>query len=358
MDRETLLKYCGSLQQVASVRRIAYGEGRAKGMKAVQVKNGPLQFTCMEDKCLDISELSYKGIQLSFLSKPGLNGRNPFDTHGVEAQRSIMGGLFFTCGLENICAPYTDGAGKEYPMHGRIRTTPAEHVSSDAYWDNGQYILSVSGEMREAELFGENLVLRRKIESIYGKNEIRITDEITNESFRREVLMLMYHCNLGYPFLNEKCRLILPTVKVIPRDPQSKRHVAEYAVMDPPKKNEPESVFIHELAADDRGNTFAAVVNDELRMAVKISFNKNQFPYFMQWKSTAQGDYVMGLEPSNSSVYGRGYHERNGNLHYIEAQATEKKELCFSVVEGTNRIAELENQRTTLLNEKKEVDVL
>lgn len=61
---------------------------------------------------------------MTFLAKPGLEGRNQYDTNGEEALRSIMGGLFFTCGLENICAPCTV-EGKDYPMHGRMRTTPA-----------------------------------------------------------------------------------------------------------------------------------------------------------------------------------------------------------------------------------------
>ena len=109
----------------------------------------------MIDKCLDIAEVNWKGYNISFLSKPGLTGRNHYDTHGAEAQRSIMGGMLFTCGLENICAPCL-ADGKEYPMHGRMRTTPAEHVGADTYWTDGdepQYIINISGEMREAELF-------------------------------------------------------------------------------------------------------------------------------------------------------------------------------------------------------------
>ena len=111
MKKEELLRHVGSMQQVAYARRLTFGEGRSRGMEAVEVKNGPLRYTVMADKCLDICELSYKGLTINFLSKPGLNGRNPFDTHGAEAQRSIMGGLFFTCGLENICAPYTGADG-------------------------------------------------------------------------------------------------------------------------------------------------------------------------------------------------------------------------------------------------------
>ena len=36
--------------------------------------------------------------------------------------------------------------------------------------------------MREAALFGENMVLRREISSTYGEKTITVTDEIENES--------------------------------------------------------------------------------------------------------------------------------------------------------------------------------
>ena len=45
----------------------------------------------MADKCLDISSVSsYKGINMNFLSNPGLQGQNQYDTNGEEAIRSIM----------------------------------------------------------------------------------------------------------------------------------------------------------------------------------------------------------------------------------------------------------------------------
>ena len=105
MTKQEFMKYTGSLQQLAYVRPMHYMEGRAKGMRAYEVKCGNLSFHVMADKCLDISDFSYKGMNLTFLSKPGLTGRAHYDTNGEEARRSIMGGLFFTCGLENICAP-------------------------------------------------------------------------------------------------------------------------------------------------------------------------------------------------------------------------------------------------------------
>lgn len=332
MKRQDILRCVGHMSQVADIREISFEEGRAAGMKGWQIKNGPLCFTVMKDKCLDIAELTYRGIQMSFLSKPGLQGRNHYDTHGQEAQRSIMGGMMFTCGLENICAPYV--GDKEYPMHGRIRTTPAEHTGSETCWDGDSYRLSLHGEMREAELFGENLLLKRTITTVYPGKQIVIEDNIENQGFREEPAMLLYHFNVGYPLLSEKARIILPTKKIIPRDETAAAHTDAWAEMEAPADNEPEYVFLHELAADREGNTFAAVINEELGLGIRLEFNKKLLPYFMQWKSLASGDYVVGLEPANSSVYGRQYHERQGDLHKLKPFDRETMTLTITVLEG------------------------
>ena len=246
-----MLAHMGSLQQAAYVRPIEYQEGRAHGLKAIEVKNGPLRFVSMADRALDVCQFEYRGENLTFLSKPGLNGRNQFDTNGLEAQRSIMGGLFFTCGFENICAPYVTPEGGKYPagsfpMHGRIRTTPAEHVGSDAHW-------TAEGDSRKAT----------------------------------------------------------------PRDETTAADTTPWNEIQAPEANRPESVYLHELAADENGRSFAAVVNRKLGLGVVIDFDASLFPYFMEWKSMGAGDYVVGLEPSNSSVHGRGWHEQRGDLHTI-----------------------------------------
>lgn len=337
MKKHDIIKKTGSMQQVAYIRPVEYLEGRSSGLRAFDVKNGALSFQVLADKCLDVGQFSYKGVNLNFLSKPGLQGRNHYDTNGEEALRSIMGGFFFTAGLENICAPYAKD-GKEYPMHGRLRTTPAEHINSDCRWDGDAYILSVSGEMREAELFGENMVLRRKLETEYGSKTVTLIDEIENQSFREEPLMLLYHINMGYPFLDEGTRLYIPTLRVTPRDAASAGHEQEYDVMDAPKDNEPEYVFLHEPVANADGNVVLAVVNEKLQLGLRLEYSTRNLPYFMEWKSTASGDYVIGLEPSNSSVYGRAYHEKEGSVHRLAPFETETNVLKFTVLDGMDEI--------------------
>lgn len=350
MDRIDMLKKTGTLQQLAYVRSVTVQEGRASGLRAVEVKNGDLRFMAMVDKCLDIAEVEYRGVNLSFLSKPGLNGRNPFDTHGEEAIRSIMGGLFFTCGLQNICSPCkTDGV--EYPMHGRIRTTPAEHLCSDAYWDGEDYVLEIRGEMRESHLFGSNLLLRRTIRSVYDSGKIDIIDEVENQTAEETELMLMYHCNFGYPFLQPGVRLLLPTTRVQGREAWSEAHLAQWNMVGEAIDGEAEYVFLHELVAKEDGTSFAAVVNDCLGFGVRLDFDRKVQPYFMEWMSRKTGDYVVGLEPSNSSVYGRKYHEAQGSMHKIAPFAKEVYRLSFAILKNADAIAEMEKECNDLLGQ-------
>ncbi|MBE6940880.1 MAG: DUF4432 family protein [Ruminococcaceae bacterium] len=350
MNKIDLLKYTGTMQQLAYARNVTVQEGRANGLRAVEVKNGDLRFIAMADKCLDVAELEYKGINISFTSKPGLNGRNHFDTHGEEALRSIMGGLFFTCGLQNICGPCeTDGV--EYPMHGRIRTTPAEHFSSDAYWDGEDYVLEVKGEMRESHLFGTNLVLRRTIRSVFGSGKLEIIDEVENQTAEEADLMLMYHCNFGYPFLAPGTRLVLPSKAVRGREEWSQQHLHCWQTASEPKDGETEYVYLHELAEDAEGNSFAAIVNDELGFGVRLDFDRKVQPYFMEWMSMKSGDYVIGLEPSNSSVYGRKYHEAQGTMHKIAPFAKETYRLSFTILKDAEEIARTEEDRAALLGD-------
>ena len=62
----------------------------------------------------------------------------------------------------------------------------------------------------------------------------------------------------------------------------------------------------------------------------------------------ASGDYVVGLEPSNSSVHGRGYHEARGDLHRLPAQSSETKHLRFTVLDDPADIAALRRRRDAL----------
>ena len=94
------------------------------------------------------------------------------------------------------------------------------------------------------------------------------------------------------------------------------------------------------MQSDAKGDTQVLVVNEALGLGLKLSYNMRYLPYFMEWKSTASGDYVIGLEPANSSVYGRPYHEEKGTVHKLAPFAKEKNVLNFTVLDGRAEIQE------------------
>ena len=81
-------------------------------------------------------------------------------------------------------------------------------------------------------------------------------------------------------------------------------------------------------------------MNAALGLGLEIGWNGKNLPYFMEWKSTASGDYVIGLEPANSSVYGRPWHEERDSVHRLAPFATETNVLTFTILDGQAEIEE------------------
>ncbi len=321
-------KYVGSVQQLYSARVVRFEEGRADGMKAVVVKNGPLNFTVMADKCLDIAEISFRGENISFLTKPGLQGRNQYDTNGAEAQHSIMAGGFFTCGLQNTGGPCNSN-GTDYAMHGRLRTTPCEHLCVDTVEENGDTVIKISGEMRDSMLFGRNLQFRRTITSVVGTSSIHIHDEVVNENFKSEPFCLLYHCNTGYPFLDENCYMLLDSESIRSQTEYAEKNKDKWNVMEKPNSEDgiEEMVYMHEVRADQDGKAQATIVNPKKDLAYRLKWNKNQLKNFMEWKSNISGDYVWAVEPCNSTFEGRKVMEEKNILEILKP--FEKR--CFDI---------------------------
>lgn len=317
MKPQDILPYIGSMQQLAYVRPVVYQEGRARGLRAIELENGRLHLEIMADKCLDIASLRLDGQNLSFLAKNGLQGLASYDTNGMEAQRSIMGGLFFTCGPDNVGLPQVED-GVPVPMHGRFRVTPAEHVCCDAFWQEGRYILSVSGEMHVGQLFGSHLILRRKIQTEWGSPTLTIHDEIINAGFLPAPCMLLYHVNAGYPLLQENAQVIIPSQQVIPRDAAAESGLHDWDQMPAPAPGVPEQVFYHKGLPEQ----VQIGVKGANGHALWLCYAREELPMLTQWKSSASGNYVVGLEPGNCWVEGIARERERGTLQFLEPGET------------------------------------
>jgi galactose mutarotase-like enzyme len=248
-----------------------------------------------------------------------------------------MGGFLFTCGLENVCAPCTSN-GRDYAMHGRIRTTPAENLSAEVILEEGIPTVVVSATMREAELFGRNLFLRRTLKTQLGCSSLHIHDELTNQAFKPEPFSLLYHCNFGYPLLDENCYIKINSNSIIAQNNHARDSIDRCLKMDPPSDDEREMVYMHDVIPDKGDSCSARIVNPLLKKAIHISWKKEQLKHCFEWKSPVSGDYVLAIEPSNSSFEGRAVLEEKGAMEVIQPGETRQFDLDFSVLEGSEAL--------------------
>ena len=74
-----LLKQLGNIGQIAGIRESRLLRGRGEGIAIAEFYNAAgLRFTVVPDRCMDLFDLSYKGVNLGFQSKNGLTSPQAF----------------------------------------------------------------------------------------------------------------------------------------------------------------------------------------------------------------------------------------------------------------------------------------
>ena len=343
-DKRQLLKYIGDFSQLLGVREYTLSGGKSQGVRAIDVRNGSgLEFTVLPDRCLDIAWLSFKGTNISYISKTGIVAPQYYNETGNEFLRNFAAGFLTTCGLMNVgpaCTIQDDSFG----LHGRISNTPGEQVSAGLEWIHEEPVIQIKGQMRESRVFGENLLLTRQITCLGGKNILVIEDRIENLGFRREPLMLLYHFNLGYPLLDEDAMLICPTNSTKARTAEAENGITTCSRFQSPTADYQEQVFFHDLKSDEQGNTFAALVNEKLKLGVAIRFNKNQLFNLAQWKQMGEGEYVLALEPCNNYITGREEALQQNQMEYLQPGEIREFRIEVEIMDGIEQIQQIKQE--------------
>jgi hypothetical protein len=298
-SKAELLSRVGQMDQLAGIRLLEATDGKARGCRVLDVWTGTgLRFQINAERALDISSCDFKGTPLAWRSPVGDVHPAYFEPHGLGWLRSFTGGLLMTCGLDHFGSPSQDG-DVELGLHGRINNLPASRVNYQTYWTGNEYELEITGEIRQASVFGENLVLRRRIATALGSNRIHIDDVVTNENFTPAPHMLLYHFNLGFPLVSEDTRLHLQSEETLPRNADAQSGLAEWDRFQAPTPGYQEQVFIHRLSSDGKGIATVELSNPQMGLGLRWIYETANLPYLMEWKMMGQGAYVVGVEPAN-----------------------------------------------------------
>ncbi len=211
-------------------------------------------------------------------------------------------------------------------------------------------MIRLKGTMREAEAMVENLSLTRRIETRLGAKGLRIHDTVQNRGFSPRPLMLLYHCNYGFPLLGPGARVVGPITRSVPRDEEARkdRGMEECLTFPEPTQDYAEKVFFHTLASQKDGRTFVALVNrdtgDGQPLGIVMRWNQRELPILCEWKMPCKGFYVVGLEPGNVTPMGRGPLRQQGALPMIEGQGSYDVTIDFEVLETIKEIEAIEKE--------------
>jgi len=295
--RKFLEAHTGDTSQFAGVRRFRMEEGRAAGASFAEVWTGAgLNFTVAIGRALDISDAFYNGRSLCWRSPAGDAHAGLYDPQGLGWLKTFFGGLVTTCGIVHQGGP-ADVGGKHYGLHGPISNTPAEEVCCRTEWRDNDFVITVSGKVREAQLFGEKLMLHRTITAHAFEKRFFIHDVVENTGHQEEPLMLLYHINPGYPVVEDGSRLLINVDKMEPMTPHAAEGMKDYDKFHAPTVGYFEKVYFITPKPARGGEDAAAVVNRARDFGLYVKWRHDEMPCFGEWKMMGYRDYVVGIEP-------------------------------------------------------------
>ena len=337
--REFLEARTGDSSQIAGVRRYRLEEGRAGGASFASVWNAAgLNLTVALDRAMDISDASYRGRSLCWRSPAGDASAGLNVPQGLGWLKTFCGGLLTTCGLTHAGGP-ADVGGKHYGLHGEISNTPAEEVSCRTDWRGGELVVTVSGKVRQAVLFGEKLLLHRTISVHAFERRFSIHDVVENTSHERAPLMLLYHFNAGWPVVEDGSRLLVNAAAVEPLGAGAAEDARNFTRFHSPVKGRGEKVYFLTLRADRRGIDTAAVVNRARDFGFCITWRHDELPCMVEWKMMGYRDYVVGMEPCTVFIRPRAELIERELMPYLGAGKAREFHIEARVLDGRDEVS-------------------
>jgi len=307
----------GTPAQLAGIRLVEYADGKARGMRAAELWTGSgLSFTIWLDRGLDIGPAQFAGKPLAFLH-PALGTPAQYEPEGLGWLRTFGGGLLTTCGLTHFGSPDQEKGGT-FGLHGRASHIPAQNVSTRAAWEGDQYWLEVAGQVQQAVIFGENLLLTRRIRTFLGASCLAIEDRLENIGFRAAPAMVLYHCNFGFPVVSPDTTLEIDDVSVAPRTEVARAGLSDHTRFSDPDPTYAEQVFFHTPRPDAGGYVTATLHNHALGFGAYVRYRSAELPTLTQWKMMGAGEYVCGLEPCTSYLASRQVLRQEGLIRDLQ----------------------------------------
>lgn len=313
-----------------SVNKRTLRGGLRDGIDLIEVHNGALSFSVLPTRGMGLWRGDYHGHPLGWKS-PVLGPVHPKFVD--EDDRNGLGWLdgfdewLVRCGLANNGPPgtdeYTDAHGKTHKapltLHGRIANRPAHLVEVRISLDP-PYELTVTGEVDEAALFvSPALRLTATYTTTPGSNRLVIHDVVENRSSQPAEVQMLYHCNVGPPFLEAGSRLLLPVREMSPFNARGAEGIDTWETYLGPTTGYSEQNYAFDPVADGKGHTLAVLANATRDKAIALRYNRNELPCFTVWKNTQaiEDGYCTGIEPATNFPNFKTFERKQGRVRLL-----------------------------------------
>jgi hypothetical protein len=340
-SRGDLSRRVGRLEQAAGVRLVTLGDGVERGVRVLEFRTGTgFEFDVVVDRAFDVGRCEHAGRALGWTSATGFAGPWYHEPEGLGFFRGFGGGLLTTCGLDHALFMAEDTAEQyhyppkpteTYGLHGRVSNRPARLAGYGQRWEGDECVLYAEGEVLQAAVFGEQLLLRRRIEARVGESRLVIRDEVVNVGHDPTPHMLLYHVQVGWPVVDEGSEWLGPATAV---EPRGDHPVEGYRSFGPPVAGFTEQVFEHEVAAEPDESVPVAIVNRRLGLGTYEVFRRDQLPHHFVWRMLGEGTYVVGIEPCTNRTAGRLDARERGELIELGAGESRSYELELGALVG------------------------
>lgn len=335
----------GNVHQIGGIETAVLDNGPARGSRIAWVNTGSgLRYKVAIDRCLDIVDTFYNQHSLAWLSHGDLIAPRPDANSGMEWLYTFAGGCLTTCGLTHVGGPESDDK-EARGLHGRISNIPATLESiiqpNPAI---GKMEMSLTAVMKESGVFGTQLELHRTITSTLGQPSIKIGDTVTNCSNMPSPHMILYHCNFGWPLVDEGTDIVYRGTcqsRGMDFDNEIFNEKHDYKRCQKPlpsHKGSGESCGFVDVQPNAEGICHIGIVNSKRNLALTMKYPKQQLPHLANWQHWGPGEYVCALEPGTNPPTGQNKARELNQLIILEPGETRKYELEISILSDTEQI--------------------
>ncbi len=338
-------------QREWSVSKRTVRGGPGDGLDLIDVDSGRLKLTIIPTRGMGVWRAWCDGVEAGWKSPVEVPVHPKYvdqDSRGGLGWLAGFNELVCRCGLASHGPPGIDPGGNpvEGPLtlHGRIANTPAHQVEVTIDEDAGT--LAVTGVVDETMLFGPCLRLRSTLTMRFGSDRFEIDDEITNLAAQPGEYEMLYHINVGRPFLDAGSRLDAAVAELIPRDPRAAEGVTEWSVYGGPETDYQEQAYFARLITAEDGSSPVLLRNPAGDRGFSLSIDCRTLPHFVLWKNTrAEADgYVTGLEPATSLPNHRSFEREQGRLQSLQPGETHRLRFAASVLTAEDRVSAVQQE--------------